>query len=69
MKKYAVALMKGENEMIMGLFKTKNEADMYGKNNPIPHSAGLLYCYLAYFKKGRPVGNIKIYDYYNVLSV
>ena len=69
MKKYAVALAKGENEMILGIFKTKDEADRYGKSNPVPHTAGLQYCFMASFSKGKPIGSKKIYDYYNVMAV
>ena len=66
-KKFAVALMKGEIEVILGIFNTKAEADRYGMQNPVPHSAGLQYCFSAPFIKGRPVGsNIKVYNYYNV---
>jgi len=66
-KKFAVALMKGEVEVILGIFNTKDEADRYGTQNPIPHSAGLQYCFAAPFAKGKPVGkNIKVYNYYNV---
>lgn len=66
-KKFAVALAKGESEMILGIFNTKDEADRYGKTNTLPHTAGLQYCFSAPFFKGKPVGNnIKIYSYYNV---
>ena len=65
--KYAVALMNGEEETILGIFNTKAEADEYGMNNRIPHSAGLEYCFASCFKKGVPVGNsIEVYNYYNV---
>lgn len=66
-KKFAVALAKGESEMILGIFNTKDEADRYGRANTLPHTAGLQYCFCAPFIKGKPVGNnIKIYSYYNV---
>ena len=65
--KYAVALMKGSEEKILGVFNTKDEADAYGKSNVIPHSNGLQYCFASTFTKGIPSGNnIKIYNYYNV---
>ncbi len=65
--KYAVALMSGREERILGIFNTKDEADNYGYGNIIPHSAGLQYCFASKFSKGVPVGNsIKIYSYYNV---
>ena len=65
--KYAVALMKGEEETILGIFNTKAEADDFGKENKLPHSMGLQYCFAARFVKGVPVGNnISVYNYYNV---
>jgi len=65
--KYAVALMKGEEEVILGIFGTKEEADFFGRRNPHPHSDGLQYCFKSAFKNDKPVGNnIKIYNYYNV---
>lgn len=68
--KFAVALMKGEYEAILGIFNTKEEADSFGENTRIPREAGLEYCFSAPFRKGRPVGkNIKIYNYYNVSVV
>ena len=64
--KYAVALMKGENESILGIFNTREEANQFGNSAKIPREAGLHYCFAAPFAKGKPVGrNIKIYDYYN----
>jgi hypothetical protein len=64
--KYAVALIKGEQEAILGVFNTKEEADRFGAGTKIPREAGLHYCFSAPFSKGRPVGkNIKIYNYYN----
>ena len=65
--KYAVALMKGGNESILGIFNTKEEADYFGEANKMPKEAGLHYCFAAPFSKGRPVGrNIKVYSYYNI---
>ena len=65
--KYAVALMKGGNESILGIFNTKEEADQFGKCNKMPREAGLEYCFSSAFTKGKPVGkNIKVYSYYNV---
>lgn len=65
--KYAVALMSGEEETILGVFNTKAEADNFGYNNKIPHNAGLQYCFASKFYKGAPIGNsIEIYNYYNV---
>lgn len=65
--KYAVALMKGGNESILGVFDTKEEADRYGNDNIIPKESGLQYCFSSAFAKGRPVGkSIKVYTYYNV---
>ena len=65
--KYAVAIMSGEDETILGIFNTKAEADDYGYSNRIPHSAGLQYCFASKFSRGVPVGNsIRIYNYYNV---
>ena len=64
--KFAVALMKGENEAILGVFNTKAEADKFGESARIPREAGLHYCFSAPFAKGRPVGrSIKVYNYYN----
>ena len=65
--KYAVALMCGEEETILGVFNTKDEADRFGYNNKIPHTSGLQYCFASKFSNGNPVGNsIEIYNYYNV---
>jgi hypothetical protein len=65
--KFAVALMKGENESILGIFNTREEADEFGFSKRIPKEAGLHYCFSAPFAKGKPVGNrIKIYSYYNM---
>ena len=65
--KYAVAIMSGEDETILGIFNTKAEADKYGYENKLPHSAGLQYCFASRFSGSMPIGNdIKIYNYYNV---
>ncbi len=65
--KYAVAIMSGEDETILGVFNTKDEADRFGYANKIPHSAGLQYCFSSRFSGRVPVGNsIEIYNYYNV---
>ena len=65
--KYAVALIKGTSETILGIFGTKEEADVFGRSNPIPKEAGLQYCFAAPFAGKTQIGNnIKIYDYYNV---
>lgn len=65
--KYAVAIMSGEEETILGVFNTKDEADKYGYANKLPHSKGLQYCFASKFSGGVPVGNnIKIYNYYNI---
>ena len=64
--KYAVALIKGEDEAILGVFNTKEEADLFGMRTKIPREAGLHCCFSAPFSKGKRVGrNIKIYNYYN----
>ena len=64
--KYAVAIIKGENESILGVFKTKEEADRFAVKTRIPKEVGLHYCFAAPFAKGKPVGkNIKVYNYYN----
>ena len=65
--KFAVALMSGEKETILGIFNTKDEADNFGYTNKLPHSDGLQYCFSSKFCKGVPFGNsIRIYNYYNV---
>lgn len=63
--KYAVALLKGGEEKILGIFNTKDEADKYGVNNKLPRDEGLQYCFSALFKGNAPKGDLKIYDYYN----
>jgi hypothetical protein len=65
--KYAVALLKGDEEKILAIFDTKEEADFYGNNNKVSHDEGLQYCFSSLFLAGKPQGNsVKIYDYYNV---
>lgn len=64
--KYAVALINGDEERILGIFDTKEDADEFGENNIIPRSMGLQYCFSSLFtQKGKPRGGIRIYDYYN----
>ena len=64
--KYAVAIMSGEDETILGIFNTKAEADDFGYANKIPHSAGLQYCFASLFtRNGKPRGDVRIFDYYN----
>ena len=64
--KYAVAILKGDIEKILGLFDTKEEADRFGTENPISHDEGLQYCLSTFFKGSVPAGDsIKIYSYYN----
>ncbi len=66
-KKFAVALLKGDDEKIMGVFNTKDEADDFGAKNRVPHDQGLQYCFSALFREGQLQGNsICIYNYYNV---
>ena len=68
--KYAVALLKGDDETIMGIFDTKEEADAFGRGNTVSHDKGLQYCFAAMFISGEPQGNsMRIYDYYNVKPV
>ena len=63
--KYAVALLKGGEEKILGIFNTKAEADSFGVSNTLPTDAGLQYCFSALFLGDEPTGNLKVYDYYN----
>ena len=65
--KYAVAIIKGDNEKILGLFDTKEEADEFGMSNKLPREEGLQYCYSTLFSRGGiPKGNqIRVYTYYN----
>ena len=68
--KYAVALLKGDDEKIMGIFDTKEEADAFGFENQVSHEEGLQYCFASMFLAGEPQGNnVRIYDYYNVKPV
>ena len=65
--KFAVALLKGDNQQIMGIFDTKEEADRFGESNRVPHDKGLQYCFSTMFSRGGiPKGDsIRIYNYYN----
>ncbi len=65
--KFAVALLKGDNQQIMGIFDTKEEADRFGESNRVPHDKGLQYCFSTMFSRGGiPKGDsIRIYSYYN----
>ena len=64
--KYAVALINSEEERILGIFDTKEDADEFGRQNTMPRSMGLQYCFSSLFTRtGKPRGGIKIYDYYN----
>jgi len=64
--RYAVALISGDNERIMGVFNTKAEADAFGNNNKVPREFGLQLCYSALFAGEVPMGNsMSIYGYYN----
>ena len=68
--KDAVALLKGDDETIMGIFDTKEEADAFGRGNEVSHEDGLLYCFASMFRADIPQGNaFRIYDYYNVKPV
>ena len=65
--KFAVALMNGDDETIMGIFDTKEEADLFGKANTVPYGFGLQYCFSSLFVGGEPAGrDMRIYNYYNV---
>ncbi|MCQ2413396.1 MAG: hypothetical protein MJ082_01175 [Clostridia bacterium] len=65
--KFAVAVLKGDEEIIMGLFDTKAEADAFGMRHPVAHSEGLQYCFASNFMQGKPCGEeMSIYNYYNV---
>ena len=65
--KFAVALMNRDEERIMGIFDTKEEADDFGKNNTVPYEFGLQYCFSSMFSGGAPAGrDMRIYNYYNV---
>ena len=65
--KYAVAILKGDEEKILAIFDTKDEADNFGLINRVPHEEGLQYCFAANFFAGMPHGNsMSIYNYYNI---
>jgi len=64
--KYAVALISGAREEILGIFDTKEDADLFGKTNTLPKEAGLQYCFYSLFTRtGKPRGDVRIFDYYN----
>lgn len=65
-EKFAVALMSGDTETILGVFDTIEEADEYGRNHPRSHSEGLQYCFSAPFVGNCPIGTcVSIYGFYN----
>lgn len=64
--KYAVALINGEEEKILGIFDTKEDADEFGMANVLPKDRGLQYCFASLFTKtGKPRGDMRIFNYYN----
>lgn len=64
--KYAVALINGGEEKILGLFDTKEDADAFGISNKVPSEKGLQYCFYSLFTRtGKPRGDMRIYNYYN----
>jgi hypothetical protein len=64
--KYAVALLCGGEEKIMGIFDTKEDADEYGRSNVVSFENGLQFCFSSLFTRtGIPRGDVRIYDYYN----
>lgn len=64
--KYAVAVVKGESELILGVFASEKDADDFAKQNRIPLDAGLHYCFASAFRGKEPIGNtIRIRSYYN----
>ena len=64
--KFAVALLSHGEERIMGIFDTKEDADEFGRSNPVPREHGLQLCFSSLFTRtGQQRGDIKIYDYYN----
>ena len=64
--KYAVALLCGGVEKIMGIFDTKEDADEFGRSNVVSSEKGLQFCFSSLFTRtGIPRGDIRIYDYYN----
>lgn len=65
--KFAVALMNRDDERIMGIFDTKEEADNFGRANTVPYEFGLQYCFSSMFLGEEPAGrDMRIYNYYNV---
>ena len=64
--KFAVAVINGFEEKIMGIFDTKEDADAFGEANRLPKERGLQYCFSSLFtKSGKPRGDMRIYNYYN----
>ncbi len=64
--KYAVAVIKGEAETILGVFLNEKDADTFASENKIPRAAGLQLCFCGRFDGRIPVGNsIRIRNYYN----
>ncbi len=64
--KYAVAVISGTDEKILGIFDTKEDADEFGRSNVVPKEKGLQYCFSSLFtRNGKPRGDMRIYDYYN----
>lgn len=67
--KYAVALISGDDERIMGVFNTKAEADAFGTKNVVPREMGLQLCFSSLFAGNIPLGNsMSIYGYYNQVA-
>ncbi len=65
--KFAVALMNGDDEKILGVFDTKEEADAFGRRNKVNFEEGLEYCFSSLFFQGVPQGDsMRIHDYYNI---
>ena len=67
MFKFAVMLTKGNDEPILGLFDTKEEADKFGKAQIIPRANGLVECsYIEVDENGNRVNSReKFYGIYN----
>jgi len=64
--KFAVAVVNGIDEVILGVFDTKEDADAFGNANIVPKERGLQYCFSSLFTKtGKPRGDMRIYNYYN----
>ncbi len=64
--KFAVAVITRGEELILGLFDTKEDADEYGNAHIVPRERGLQYCYSSLFTRtGKQRGDIQMYDYYN----